>query len=692
LKTYEEFRADFVRIVPTNDVRALRTFAVEVQALGTQRSEALSAHALGISYCITGPYADALEHLTRAKELYLGVGDQGPAANVTSSLGTVHAQMGQYADAMDCYQHALALQEELGNREGEAVALDNIASLMYHTGAYAEAIEYSHRSLQLFEERGDQLRQASVLNSIGIVFNAMSNYPSALEYFRQSLAVYEELGHRGGIGTVIGNIGNVYFDTGSYPEALDHMLRALEAHKAEGNSEFVANVTGNVGNVYRATGSYSEALAYYQEAQRQLIELEYPSGIASGYANMADVYWESGDADTALDLMQKALTIFQELGDRAGVARATGSIARWYLENGDLEQAGALLDQQADTMPDNPSARLLHTTNRALLSELQGNLEQAHQYLQDALTIAQEVQLKAKEASVRQQLRELAHKRNDFAAYIEHNTEYAKITEEIKGKEATQRLALMEAERKVEAELQKRDKERALLYGALPESVASRMLAGEDVSGDHFDQASVLFLDIVGFTSISDRIPPRHVVHLLKAIFRVCDDVCKRHGMTKIKTIGDSYMAAAGVPVHLGDHAQRAAITAIDIMKGLNDLELTMDPALGDTSWTKDIGEIRVRIGLHSGPVVAGIVGDQRLQYDVWGDTVNTASRMESTGEPGRIQVSESFAQGLGINGEGQSEEGMPTALAPRPYSIAPRGAIEIKGKGTMTTYWLEAD
>jgi class 3 adenylate cyclase len=232
------------------------------------------------------------------------------------------------------------------------------------------------------------------------------------------------------------------------------------------------------------------------------------------------------------------------------------------------------------------------------------------------------------------------------------------------------------------------------------------MLRGEDVSGDHFENASVLFLDIVGFTTISDRIPPGHVVHLLKAIFRVCDDVCKTHGLTKIKTIGDSYLAVAGVPEQLDDHALRAARAAVDMLERLGSLELTMDPKLGDTSWTTEIGEINVRIGLHCGPLVAGIVGEERLQYDVWGDTVNVASRMESHGEPGSIHVSEAFALALDprLRGddeeEGRGDDMSRTAhrppltdndsLTPDSLTLFKRGLTDVKGKGPMTTYWLE--
>jgi adenylate cyclase len=231
------------------------------------------------------------------------------------------------------------------------------------------------------------------------------------------------------------------------------------------------------------------------------------------------------------------------------------------------------------------------------------------------------------------------------------------------------------------------------LYGALPASVADRLIAGEDVSGDHADEVSVLFLDIVGFTMIAERISAKHLLDLLRAVFKVCDDACRDFGLTKIKTIGDAFLAVAGVPEFRMDHAQCTANAAIKIMKDLDTLEITSltstgsasDTSSPDNSWIKEVGTIKVRIGLHSGPVVAGIVGEERLQYDIWGDTVNIASRMESTGEPGKIQVSESFTDALNLVPRTSIEN-----LEPGTWNLELRGETAIKGKGTMRTYWLE--
>ena len=602
----------------------------------------------------------------------------------------VHAAMTiNDADALSSLAAELDAQ---GTPNAEAIAANARGVVSRLRGDYASALEHFRRALQVYDELGDRRGAAQVTSNMGNVYYSTGNYLSALEHHRRALQVHEEFGDRPAAATVTGNLGNVYLMTGDYPAALEQYRHALKVHEELGDHTNAARVTGCMGSVFLLTGDYQSALEHYGRALQVQEELGERAGAVNNIQNMGNVYSSTGDHSSALEHYGRALQVYEELGSRAGVALVTGNMVFTLLESGDHRGAAELLERQSTMLMDSRDVLAQHHANRSKLAEAAGDPERARELLHQALKVAEEAGVRNDVAEYHQRLRDLAKQRNDFEGYIHHNDEYLRISEEIRGKEATQKMAMMEAERRIEAELRERDKERALLYGALPESVATRMLRGEDVSGDHFANASVLFMDIAGFTTISDRIPPGHVVHLLKAIFNVCDDVCVRHGLTKIKTIGDSYLAVAGVPEPLNDHAQRAARAALDMLKGLNDLQLVMDPKLGDTSWTQDVGVIQVRIGLHCGPLVAGIVGEQRLQYDVWGDTVNVASRMESTGEPGRIQVSDAFAQALkraeGSLGEQKYSDN--NGLRSLVSGLRYRGETEVKGKGTMTTYWLE--
>ena len=224
-----------------------------------------------------------------------------------------------------------------------------------------------------------------------------------------------------------------------------------------------------------------------------------------------------------------------------------------------------------------------------------------------------------------------------------------------------ERNAAFAALEKSHADLElEREKSERLLLNVLPESIAQRLKDGEATIADACPAATVLFADLSGFTGYSERADARQLVGLLDEIFSTFDRIAAAVGVEKIKTIGDAYMAVAGVPVPRADHADAAALMALGMLDAFRDLVQGRGVAL------------ELRIGIHSGPVIAGVIGRHKFSYDLWGDTVNTASRMESHGEPSRIHVSPATRALLGDR-----------------FRFADRGEVAIKGKGPMRTFFL---
>jgi adenylate cyclase len=209
---------------------------------------------------------------------------------------------------------------------------------------------------------------------------------------------------------------------------------------------------------------------------------------------------------------------------------------------------------------------------------------------------------------------------------------------------------------RIEAEKERSD---ALLRNILPRQIIGRLNNGEAVIADRVDAVTVLFCDLVGFTQIASRLTPVALIRYLNLIFSEFDTLTHALGVEKIKTIGDAYIAVAGLPEPRPDHAQTAAELSLKMLEALNRVNLSLKT------------QFEVRVGMHTGPVVAGIIGTHKFIYDVWGDTVNIASRLEAHGSPGRIQVSEETRRAL-----------------EHCYEFEPRGIVDIRGKGkTMTSY-----
>jgi guanylate cyclase len=219
-----------------------------------------------------------------------------------------------------------------------------------------------------------------------------------------------------------------------------------------------------------------------------------------------------------------------------------------------------------------------------------------------------------------------------------------------------------ERERTHAALEREQEKSEGLLLNILPSEVATRLKAGEEIIADRVEGVTILFADLVGSTELSERLTANQLVKVLNDIFTPFDDLADRFGLEKIKTLGDAYMVVGGLPLARADHVEAIADMALAMRE-----ELVSHAVPG-------FGRLRMRYGIHTGSVVAGVIGKRKFSYDLWGDTVNTAARMESHGIPDAIQVTEDVYETLRDR-----------------YSFTPRGPVQIRGKGEMSTYLLEA-
>lgn len=221
-------------------------------------------------------------------------------------------------------------------------------------------------------------------------------------------------------------------------------------------------------------------------------------------------------------------------------------------------------------------------------------------------------------------------------------------------------LRMRQLKKQHEALASEQAKTEQLLLNILPRKIAQRLKAGEEHIADAFPNVSVLFADMVGFTAMSRTMTASALVEVLGDLFSRFDLITEKHGLEKIKTIGDCYMLAGGVPDPMDEHAHAVIDAALEFCTALEEMR------------ERTGGALRMRIGVHSGPIVAGVIGLRKFTYDLWGDTVNVASRMESTGEPGRIHVSVNTAN-----------------LVRNDFKLESRGSIEVKSLGQVETFFI---
>ena len=618
--------------------------------------------------------------------------------------------------------------EELNSTEATALVKRTQGSILRLQGNYSAALEFHFEAYSFYELNGKNEAKAASASDIAAIYHRTGEFAKALEWMHKTLEFHDKTSNMEGVAAETNNIGNIFLDTGDYAKALDYYHRALTLHTQVGNRFYQANTIGNLGLVYKAIGELPTALEYAQQALVLHQELGNRSGESTTMSNIGAILADMKQFDEAEPWIRRAIAHAKENGLSHQLPVHSQQLAYVLYKMNRADEAVTILDEHSSVLWQHASAYSSSMVVRAQIQAESGNPLAARELLLIALEQTAKRNERSSMMEITKFLRDISKTLGDLDSYVKYNESYLEIANEVRGAESTRRLTMQEKERELEIERQsrareqeaqerEREKERSILYGALPKHVAERLIRGETVT-DHYDNASVMFIDIAGFTRISSHLPAGHVVHLLDAIFGVCDEICQKYGVTKIKTIGDSYMAVAFGEMPNAERQMpnsivaiaNAALQIIERIKELDfnsllslqvpstsssDYERLQVPSISSSSI--ESLSVALRVGLPCGPITAGVLGKERLQYDVWGDTVNVASRMESTCEPGRVQVSEQFARTLSLlsvkeRGLGESSRETAKEWGPGESSLmlTPRGETEIKGKGMMQTYWLE--
>ncbi len=537
-----------------------------------------------------------------------------------------------------------------------------------------KALDESVRTLESLLVADDMpgLR-ADVFRYRGILFSLQGNYEEAIESYRKALDVLEPMNDVMSIARITNNMGVAYHTKADYPNAVYWYRRSLDAREALNDKVGIARVAGNIGIVYSSLGDINRARSYYERSLEISRELNDAEGVARGNAIVGNMHVRLGDLTKAEPFLHEAITMSKNLGMEREWLTAASSLAAIFQQSKEYEKALEVV-QEAEPVAIRLGLRrealLLNIARSYSLYHIHGSTEHLEQ-LRSLLAEAQEMSLANEEMEIHELLFRLFKHRADYESALRHHELWIDLRDRIAGETRQRQLIHMEAEQKLSEERRKTEEHQRLLHNMVPKEIAARLLVGESRIADEYECVSVLFTDIVDFTVRASRLKVEDLITMLNDLFSKFDTITRNNGVTKIKTIGDAYMAVAGAPIPMDacESAKRSALCALQMSKLSN--------------------RIPIRVGLHAGPVVAGVIGTERMVWDVWGDTVNVASRMENTSQAGRVQVSEDFARLLS-NGAAPAFDGTDIVINAGPFRMKMRGTIDVKGKGEMKTFWLE--
>ena len=539
-----------------------------------------------------------------------------------------------------------------------------------------EALPYAESALTEAKLSNSKAIKAKAYGMLGTI--QKENPLWGLECMNNALIIYEELGDKGGIGRTLSNIGTIYCNSLSeFAKGIEFFSRALLVLEGVGDRESIAITMEKIARVYFTMGTYEKTLEYYKEVHRLLEEIGAPKvRILNVIFEIGFAYYYLGDHTNAMEIYGKVLAGYTEIGNIPGIAETTGNIGQVYKDTGEYELAleyyGRALANHEET---GNELNIGYITG--CIGDLYGDrnfngydADKAEEYLLKSIAILDQYTWKV---WILERYKAIASFYEQEECWKEHSYYYKKyrdIKDEIQSEDIRKQTQKHEMDRTLASERARASATYDILANILPPNITERLLKGEKKIADSYESVSVLFADIVGFTQLSSQLPAGELIDILDIVFTRFDTICKKYGLEKIKTIGDAYMAVCGAPVAVENHAERTALAALEMLEDFSMEQRFSVPI-----------NLGFRIGLHSGSVVAGIIGENKYSYDLWGDAVNTASRMESHGEEDMIHVSEEFRNVL-----------ISTTLNKLPIQFTPRGELDIKSKGMMKTYFLEKE
>lgn len=532
-----------------------------------------------------------------------------------SGMGMVYDINYKYSEALTSYFKSLTLVRKLNNKEIELSNLMNIGNVYGMIGEKDKSLDYYNQALVINEELGLEYDEALLMVNMAVEYAGAEEYDKALEYNNKAIKLLEKIEEDFVVAHTVENNGEIYREQGKYNKAVKSMTEAGVVFRKYDDKEYIANNLLKIGSVYLAVATDSTGFKG---------DTQYFSAGKAGNLETAILYLDSS----------KAMYDKGEVNDIMSLSYLYELTASANEEAGNIEQAyNAYKEYKA--LEDS----IIAQEDDKKIAQLEGQ---------------RAIDLKDKELELQNLL---ISKRRNERGFLLGGIAFLMIVSAVVFRNYRERG---KANKLLAVEKHKSEE---LLLNILPEEVAAELKEKGSADAMHFESVTILFTDFVNFTHAGERMTTQELVDELHACFKAFDEIVENHGIEKIKTIGDAYLAACGLPIEDGQHARKVVQAATEIL----DFMRKRHAELGDKTF-------EIRIGIHSGDVVAGIVGVKKFAYDIWGDAVNTAARMEQQSEPGKINISQTTYD-----------------LVKDEFNCTYRGELEAKNKGKLKMYFVEA-
>jgi len=502
-------------------------------------------------------------------------------------------------------------------------------------GNLEQALKSFFRGAEIAKKAKNLATQGAIFAAIADVYSIMDNSDNSMNYYGKSIALFRRIKDSVPLASALTNAGDEYFNSSNYDSAMAYFEEAGIIFEKINYLNGTAYNLGNVGMVYAEQGKDVLAETNINEAITILEEIEdyYPISVYLTY--MSDIYSGKNDLKKALTYAEKSLELATNHGLKDQISEANLKLSELYEQSGDL------------------ATSYKHYKEHIIYRDSVKNIEAVQQMANQRTNY---------EVAQKQIEVDLADQRRKNQRNISIATAVALFLIVLMAVGLYRRNKFIRKTKQIIE--QEKERSDSLLLNILPEETALELKEKGKVKAKKYDAVTVLFSDFKDFTSYSEKLSPEALVETVDFYFSKFDAIIEKHGLEKIKTIGDAYMCAGGLHDNEKDHASRMVLAAMEIAAFVEDTKNDM----AASELTFDI-----RIGINTGPVVAGVVGTRKFAYDIWGDTVNVAARMESNSEAGKINISENTYD-----------------LIKDSYNCAFRGEIKVKNRGSLKMYFVE--